>query len=246
MNYYYAVAKGRKPGIYTNWPDAEKQVTGFNGAVHKKFKSREEAEAFIENPTYNNPAKPSSSNPAIQDNSPVPKNAIIVYTDGCALGNPGPGGYGVVIEGGGKISKGFNLTTNNRMELRAVISALKKLQESIKPIVIYSDSKYVIDAINKNWVLKWKNNNWIKPNGDKAFNVDLWIIFLKYRKKLDVEFRWVKGHAGHPLNEKADQLANAAARSDKLYDDKGYLASIEAEQNLKSVLLFCLICGKGK
>ncbi|ABW68532.1 Ribonuclease H [Desulfosudis oleivorans Hxd3] len=188
--------------------------------MYKKFQSRQEAEEFIRNPTYKTASKIKK---AIQTSEPpVPKNAIIVYTDGSAIGNPGPGGYGVVIKGGKEISGGYKLTTNNRMELMAVIVALRELQDDDeRPIVIYSDSKYVVDSINKGWVLGWKENKWAVTNGTRV-NSDLWKKFLRLRSKVDVEFRWVKGHATDPLNIKADQLANSAARQKRLSHDKGY------------------------
>lgn len=229
MKKYYAISKGHVPGIYTNWPDTERQVKGFKGAIYKSFKSRKEAEAFMKNPTYEVSSQPLEQYQAkcsIRYDEHIPKNAIIVYTDGSCIKNPGPGGFGVVAEGIGKKSKGYKKTTNNRMELMAVIFALKKLQDSDKPIIIYSDSEYVIKSINKGRVFNWKTNKWKVQSGERI-NADLWKKFFKYQKNLDVGFRWVKGHAGYPLNELADQLAKDAAKSDKLYDDKGYLASID-------------------
>ena len=139
---------------------------------------------------------------------------INIYTDGSSLGNPGPGGYGIVLEFKGKfkeISKGFRLTTNNRMELLAVIDALKSLKTNKYDITIFSDSKYVIDSIQKGWVNNWKNKSF---KGKK--NKDLWLEYLSVQKDFMLEFKWVKGHNGHPQNERCDELAVAAASSNIL------------------------------
>src|SRR5690606_19117914 len=130
---------------------------------------------------------------------------IIIYTDGAALGNPGPGGYGVVLKYNQhrkELSEGFRLTTNNRMELLAVIKGLEALTKSDIPITIYSDSKYVVDAVEKGWL-----SNWVKTGFKKKKNVDLWQRFLPLSKKFRIKFKWVKGHAGIPENERCDQLA---------------------------------------
>lgn len=130
---------------------------------------------------------------------------ITIYTDGSALGNPGPGGYGIVMRFGEKkkeISAGFRKTTNNRMELLAVITALESLKTNKYPIHIYSDSKYVIDSITKGWL-----NNWVKKGFKDKKNVDLWKKYLKVAQPYQVIFHWVKGHAGNPDNERCDRLA---------------------------------------
>jgi ribonuclease HI len=134
---------------------------------------------------------------------------INIYTDGSSLGNPGPGGYGIILEFNGKtkeLSKGYRLTTNNRMELLAVIVALESIKTKKHSITIYSDSKYVIDSIVKGWVNSWKNKNF---KGKK--NKDLWLKYLSIHKDFEIKFQWVKGHNGHPENERCDQLAVAAA-----------------------------------
>lgn len=138
---------------------------------------------------------------------------VIAYTDGSCLGNPGPGGYGVILECNGKereISAGFESTTNNRMELSAVIAALSALKEPCE-VLIYSDSKYVINAVEKKWVFLWKNKNWIKSDKSKALNVDLWEELLPLLTKHQVNFVWVKGHDGNVKNERCDGLAVAEA-----------------------------------
>ena len=143
-----------------------------------------------------------------------------MYTDGAAQGNPGPGGFGVVLKFGDKrkeVSEGYRLTTNNRMELLAVIKGLKSLKTNRYPVHIYSDSRYVVDAINKGWLRSWQK----KGFKGKA-NTDLWRLFLVTAKNFKLEFHWVKGHAGQPENERCDQLAVDAAKSSGLLVDKGY------------------------
>lgn len=146
---------------------------------------------------------------------------IIIYTDGSALGNPGPGGYGVVMMSGihrREISDGFELTTNNRMELMAVIVALEALKFEQSEVEIYSDSKYVVDSVDKGWVFGWEK----KGYKDKK-NPDLWRRFLVVYRRHRVKFHWVKGHAEIPENECCDRLAVAAARGGNLKEDTGYL-----------------------
>lgn len=134
---------------------------------------------------------------------------VEMFTDGACSGNPGPGGYGVVMRYKGiekELSGGDSQTTNNRMELSAVIAGLSALKEPCE-VTITSDSKYIIDAIQKGWAKKWKANNWIKSDKKKALNSDLWDELLSLLNKHKVEFVWVKGHAGHPENERCDELA---------------------------------------
>lgn len=148
------------------------------------------------------------------------KKQILLYTDGAAKGNPGPGGYGVVLLFGNhrkELSQGFKQTTNNRMELLAVIAGLEALTTNEHPIAVYSDSKYVVDAINKGWL-----KNWIKTGFKKKKNVDLWERFIPLQNKFNLKFNWVKGHAGHPENERCDTLAVEAAESGNLLVDIGY------------------------
>lgn len=138
-------------------------------------------------------------------------NKIIIYTDGSSLNNPGPGGYGIVLKFGGhrkELSKGFRKTTNNRMELLAVIVALQSIKKEGYEIVIHSDSAYVINAITKGWVFGWKAKGF---KGKK--NADLWMEYLKIHGKHNVEFKWVKAHVGIPENERCDQLAKLAAEN---------------------------------
>jgi ribonuclease HI len=148
------------------------------------------------------------------------KKRIFLYTDGAAKGNPGPGGYGAVLIFGShrkELSQGFKETTNNRMELLAVIAGLEALTTNEHTIEIYSDSKYVVDPINKGWLRKW-----MKTGFKKKKNVDLWQRFISLQKRFDLHFNWIKGHAGHVENERCDTLAVEAAESNRLLDDVGY------------------------
>tara|TARA_B100000902_G_C27279339_1_gene900755 strand:+ start:528 stop:1010 length:483 start_codon:yes stop_codon:yes gene_type:complete len=155
---------------------------------------------------------------------------INIYSDGAASGNPGPGGYGAILEYHGatkELSDGFRLTTNNRMELLAVIVALESIKDSEHQITVFSDSKYVVDAINKKWIFKWEETNYKKKK-----NKDLWIRFLKTYRKYKISFVWVKGHAGHRQNEKCDKLAVFASKKTNLKIDAGYEESINNTPSL--------------
>ena len=152
--------------------------------------------------------------------------SIIIYTDGSAKGNPGNGGYGIVMMSGSyrrQLNQGFRLTTNNRMELLAVIIALENIKKEGSATTVYSDSKYVIDAVEKKWVFGWE-----KKNFNKKKNPDLWIRFLKIYRKQKVSFVWVKGHANNKENERCDLLAVQAAESKDLIIDNWY------ENNVKN------------
>ena len=145
---------------------------------------------------------------------------IIIYTDGAALGNPGPGGYGAVLMYGPhrrEIAEGFRKTTNNRMELLAVIKALQLITDKSLHIEIYTDSKYVCDAIEKRWL-----DGWHKKGYAKVKNPDLWQQFYKMKSQYKVKFHWVKGHAGIPENERCDFLATSAAKSKPTQIDSYY------------------------
>ena len=142
-----------------------------------------------------------------------------IYTDGSSRGNPGPGGYGVVMlyKGNRKeLSQGYKNTTNNRMELTAVIKALQAIKNNNIEIIIYSDSKYVVESIEKGWVWNWEKNNFKKKQ-----NIDLWKKFIPLYKSFKIKFIWVKGHAGIKENERCDELANLA-QSENLINDVGY------------------------
>jgi ribonuclease HI len=148
---------------------------------------------------------------------------IEVYTDGASSGNPGPGGYGIIMRSGKyekEFSEGFRRTTNNRMELLAVIVALEQIKIENADVRVFSDSKYVIDAIQKGWVFGWEKKGYA---GKK--NPDLWRRFLKVFRKHKVHFVWVKGHASHPENERCDALAVAASKGSGLEIDREYEAA---------------------
>lgn len=152
---------------------------------------------------------------------------VSIYTDGSARGNPdGPGGYGTVlqyVDAKGELherelSAGYKKTTNNRMELMAVIVGLEALNRPCQ-VELYSDSKYVIDAFEKNWVDSWLRNGWKNSQKKPVKNIDLWKRLLEAKSKHQVHFNWVKGHAGHPENERCDKLATSAADGGNLLDD---------------------------
>ena len=137
------------------------------------------------------------------------KKQVEIFTDGACSGNPGPGGYGVILRYKGinkELSGREACTTNNRMELTAVITGLSALKESCC-VTLYSDSKYIIDAIQKGWAKKWQANGWMRNKKDPALNPDLWEKLLHLLEQHEVNFVWVKGHAGHPENERCDRLA---------------------------------------
>ena len=140
------------------------------------------------------------------------KKHVIIYTDGACSGNPGPGGYGIILQYGEhrkELSEGFAETTNNRMELLAVITALEALKTSCA-VDLYSDSKYVIDAVQKGWAVKWRSKNWMRTPKEPAKNPDLWERLLGLLEQHDVTFHWVKGHASNENNNRCDELAVAA------------------------------------
>lgn len=157
---------------------------------------------------------------------------IELYTDGSSLGNPGPGGFGLILMAGKhkkEFSAGFRRTTNNRMELLSVITGLEMLKVPGSTVTVFSDSKYVVDAVEKGWVFNWQRTGFKKKK-----NPDLWQRFLKIYPKHNVKFVWVKGHAGHPMNERCDELAVAAAGGKNLPPDEGF----EAAEAMNSSGLF--------
>jgi ribonuclease HI len=154
---------------------------------------------------------------------------IIIYTDGAAKGNPGPGGYGVVMMAGPhrkEMSQGFRHTTNNRMELLSVIVALESLKNQQQHVTVYSDSKYVVDAIEKKWLFGWEKKHFAKTK-----NPDLWKRFLKIFRQHHVKFKWVKGHNENQHNERCDELAVAAAEQKKLLIDTEYEKTVLLKKN---------------
>ncbi len=166
----------------------------------------------------------------IADSPSAPMSHVIIYTDGAAEPNPGPGGYGVVLLAGKhrkELSGGFHRTTNNRMELMGVIVGLEALTKPCR-VTLYSDSKYVVESVERGSVEKWSKNNWYRTKSERAKNADLWARFLLIYAKHDVRFKWVKGHAGVPENERCDVLAVAAAQSYDTVPDEGYIREIQA------------------
>lgn len=150
---------------------------------------------------------------------------ITLYTDGSSRGNPGPGGYGVILiwnHHRKELSQGYKLTTNNRMELMAVIAGLEAIKKNEHPVTVYSDSQYVVNAVEKGWL-----KNWIKTDfkGGKK-NVDLWKHYYQLSKNFSIKFVWVKGHANNPYNNRCDELATAAADGKDKLVDEGYESSI--------------------
>ena len=149
---------------------------------------------------------------------------VTIYTDGACLGNPGPGGYGVVLLYKGRrkeLSGGYRETTNNRMEIMAAIVGLKALKEKCEA-TLYSDSEYLVKAMTKGWVKRWRKNNWRRNRKDKALNPDLWEQLLQLYEYHQVEFKWVKGHAKSAENNRCDELALEAAQQSNLPVDEGY------------------------
>lgn len=177
--------------------------------------------------TLKTPAIPNKSKLTIK---PKPSTAssndtIIIYTDGACTGNPGKGGYGAVIIDGDRraeLAAGYKLTTNNRMEMMGAIAALESLKSNSQ-VKLHTDSKYIVDAVTKGWAKKWQANGWRRNKKEMAKNPDLWQELLDLCKIHDVEFVWVKGHAGIAENERCDRLAVDAAHGSNLQPDEGYI-----------------------
>jgi len=246
---FYAVAQGRKPGIYTEWfgaQGAEVQVKGFAGAVYKSVAVREEADAWFNKRVAGTSAArqhaplmsaeekvthkkaPRQSKQSISESS-VPQAVMseessAIYTDGGCSKNPGPGGYGVVLLLGGQrreLSGGYAFTTNNRMELMACIKGLEAL-DGPSAVAVYSDSQYMVNGITKGWAKRWKLNNWMRNPKEPAENSDLWTLLLDLCEKHDVKFQWVRGHNGNQENECCDRLAVEMTQRCDLPPDLGY------------------------
>ncbi len=155
---------------------------------------------------------------------------VEIYTDGSARGNPGPGGYGAILKYGHhekELSQGYRLTTNNRMELLAVIVALETLTRDKLEVDIYSDSKYVVEAVEQRWVFGWEKKGFAKKK-----NPDLWKRFLAVYRKHHIKFHWIKGHNNHPMNERCDVLATTAADSNHLLIDSEFERAKEQEKRM--------------
>lgn len=153
-----------------------------------------------------------------------PLKDVLIYTDGACVGNPGPGGYGVILDYKGQrkeLSAGYRRTTNNRMELMAAISGLEALKERCN-VTIYSDSQYLVKAVSLGWAQRWRAKGWKRGNNRERVNADLWARLLDLYDEHEVKFEWVRGHAGDPMNERCDRLAMAAATGRDLAVDEGY------------------------
>ncbi|MDX1679094.1 MAG: ribonuclease HI [Akkermansiaceae bacterium] len=149
---------------------------------------------------------------------------VTIYTDGACKGNPGPGGFGAVLLSGKhrkEISAGYRLTTNNRMELLAAITALELLQSPCK-VELHSDSKYLVQAINDRWILGWQKRGWINSKKEPVKNQDLWQRLIRAMQAHKITWKWVKGHAGNQENERCDELANEAVAGSGLLEDEGF------------------------
>jgi len=260
---HYAVKKGRKPGVYSTWPECFAQVHGFSGAVYKGFFSQPEAEQFVSAEDHKPTQEPGEATQAIlfsgdrealarkkrtlvaSKGGPPPVSdaleptGIVLYTDGGCLGNPGPGGYGVILVDGPnrtELSGGFRRTTNNRMELTACIVGLQALEKP-SSVAVYTDSRYLANSIEKGWAKRWRANRWRR--GDETVpNADLWKTMLELCEKHRVSFHWVKGHAGHTENERCDQLSVQSSQGRNLPPDTGYEEREQAGKPGASIDLF--------
>jgi ribonuclease HI len=224
---FYAVRKGRQSGIYLDWDTCKKQVEGFAGAQYKSFSTREEAAQYLAGQESAASATAKKASRESSPPEPIPAGHVVIYADGACSGNPGKGGYGTVVLSGDQrreLSAGFRRTTNNRMEILGCIAGLDAIEER-SDIILYSDSRYVVDASTKGWAEAWRSRGWNrKVEGElvPALNSDLWARMLDLCEWHRVQFRWVRGHDGNVENERCDELARAAAASDNLQVDTGY------------------------
>lgn len=209
----YAVKRGRKTGLFTVWAECAAQVKGFQGAVYKGFMTEEEARAWLDGAD----ARTEQPRAAAEMAEPsAPDADYIIHTDGSCLRNPGgPGGWAAVIEttATGAVeekSGGDPETTNNRMELTAALMALSAVPEGAR-VALYTDSQYLKNAFTKFWLPAWKKRGWKKADGEPVLNQDLWVQLDAAFAARQVQFHWVKGHAGNPRNERCDALARAEA-----------------------------------
>ena len=212
---FYAVKRGRKTGLYTVWAECAAQVKGFQGAVYKGFMTEDEARAWIGGAN----ARAEQPRAAVTTTEPsAPDADYIIHTDGSCLRNPGgAGGWAAVIEttATGAVeekSGGDPETTNNRMELTAALMALSAVPEGAR-VALYTDSQYLKNAFTKFWLPAWKKRGWKKADGEPVLNQDLWVQLDAAFAARQVQFHWVKGHAGNPRNERCDALARAEAES---------------------------------
>jgi ribonuclease HI len=236
----YVVIHGRQPGLYNRWfgeDGAAEQVDGFADAVYKGFYTLQEAAEWLHElhaetipglaPELVDLLDLQSEQPQREDPEELLKaGKVLSYTDGCAIDNPGPGGYGVLLcckEHRRELSGGFRWTTNNRMELLACIEGLKALKRRCS-VVLYSDSRYVVNGMTKGWAQRWQAKGWKLASDQDVKNADLWGQLVGLCQQHYVEFRWVRGHSGNPNNERCDQLAMTAAREQDLAVDVAYEA----------------------
>ncbi len=207
-------------GSYQNIKLTTPEDMAFGAAILALEKQQKEAKQQML------PRQTAQQKETLPQAEPVKATAQVeIYTDGACSGNPGKGGYGVVLLFQGKrkeLSAGYAVTTNNRMEVLAVIKALELLKKPCQ-VKLYSDSKYVVDAITKGWAEKWRKNNWMRTKTERASNVDLWEKLLDLLKLHKVQFIWVKGHAENVENERCDALARAAISNNLLLNDEGYI-----------------------
>ena len=210
---FYAVKRGRKTGLYTTWAECAAQVKGFQGAVYKGFMTENEARAWLGGAD----ARTEQPRAAAEMAAPsAPDADYIIHTDGSCLRNPGgAGGWAAVIEttatGAVEEKSGDDPeTTNNRMELTAALMALSAVPEGAR-VALYTDSQYLKNAFTKFWLPAWKKRGWKKADGEPVLNQDLWVQLDAAFAARQVQFHWVKGHAGNPRNERCDVLARAEA-----------------------------------
>ena len=241
-NQIYVVVNGRQPGVYPKWfgeDGARDQTEGFSDAIYKGFRTYEEAVQWLKGfpeetlVTYAphlldligvevELKKASTLSMSVEELLEAGK--VVIHTDGGADPNPGAGGYGVVLRYRNhrkELSGGYRLTTNNRMELLACIAALKALKYECE-VVLFSDSRYVVDGIMKGWARNWQANGWKRSKKVSAENADLWAQLLELCSQHTVSFRWVKGHDGNVENERCDKLASQAAKATDLAVDEVY------------------------
>lgn len=220
----YAVKNGRTPGIFLTWDACKAQVDGFPKAVFKSFPTIEEATAYLGlggGVTKTKPPvkpKTTKTKPFVTipepDNAVIDENTIVIYTDGSCLKNPGgPGGHAAIIKIGEKMQEvvgSESSTTNNRMEMKAAIEALKVFPQPTS-VVLHTDSQYLKNGFTNGWVKNWKCNGWMTRSKEPVKNQELWIELDRLISLHKVTWKWVKGHNGNPLNERCDELAVGAA-----------------------------------
>ncbi|MBI5878115.1 MAG: viroplasmin family protein [Chloroflexi bacterium] len=240
---YYAVRRGKRPGIYDTWDACSAQVTGFAGAQFKSFATRAEADAYLAGARQAHtsasraekaapraaPARPRTARVAVKPAEPAEEPRATIFTDGGCFENPGPGGYGAVVIDGGKrreLSGGFRRTTNNRMEMMACIAGLRALSHD-GPAALVTDSRYVANSLSKGWAKRWRAAKWLRES-KRVPNADLWAVLLGLSEQKHVSVRWVRGHAGHAENERCHTLATQALQRGGWPADEGYEREREA------------------